>query len=1211
MRKIFFLFLWLSCLPFATRGQTIEDIALSELLHPIQAKALCYWYDDNTDNRQVVNNLSGTYTLDVSSLKDGLHTLYYQVIGTDDMSYGTTSQMFFRMTASEEISSIPLDGAQLKYWYDEDTDNINAVNNLLGIYSLDVSTLSDGLHTLHAILVGADGTVCSTMSDFFIKDESIQTEESLFPVIAARRVAYWFDDDANNIQVSKGLSGTYKIDVSSLSDGLHLLHYYVVGEDGLPYGMTSTMFLKNESMYAQNTPNGITKYTYWLNDFSTPVQTVTLDKTVNPYTLMTLLPAPKQPIRSSKFHFQVNDGIPYIYAKNDFHIRFYDARGEFVDNFMEEDNTYIDYSVKQEVTDITLLESGVRATIAKPEENAIKWYKVTAVKGDSLQFKLDRAATLQLFSPSGEEVFNASGAESVKWGGCHAKEDGTFYVALHDVTATYGNDISIDYNHIDKYAVLRQDVNVVGNGGCSTITFEGNGFKDLYAVDLFNERGDTIHHVYIGHESDATTSVVFDFSDAILGIYSAKFRFAEEDKVFNNMVTVEEAKEIELETTVTYPSTFLYGSSTTYNIKITNKGNMTAYYLPLILRLMANTISDIASLSINGDIETSSITDDLIFNELDEETINTIYKATNDFGNVPELAYYEDRDGNNVYGITQIILTIPPYTTKDIVVNVKTSTTISLEASTSKEWQPLVIVASENAPKPVFKSKSDWLCCYRKRAECVVDAVSLLIPPGASCASSVGIGALETIYDVWCSEGTNLSEKWNTYFNSKDNNLLKRIIQSVLSCVTKYFKNLKDKTIEDRANAAISGDIEKVERLTNELEKIRNVEQGWIGSFFKGVKGLFVGLIGSDCYKAWSKELDCSPNSTGGGGTSSPQRSYDPNEIYGYTAESGSHAVKDELTNLYYTIQFENDTTFATAAAHDIYLTDTLDATKFDLSTFAPTRVKIGEKAANFTGDKNFVTTIDMRPEINAIAQVEGTFDDKKGIAMWHISSLDPMTMEPTDDPMDGVLPINFNGNGIGEVSYDIKLKSDLAHGTEINNRAGIVFDKNDVIMTPTWKNVIDRISPESCIRDVTISSDTTATVSITAKDELSGVWRYDVYVQYGPDAPWWKMAENVPADTTATVKIYEGINHGFYVVVTDSAGNVEHKDAKREFTLNRSTFIRGDVNSDGNINGTDIQVIINFILVGRYEEKADLNKDGIVNGTDIQEIINIIIGEE
>ena len=56
---------------------------------------------------------------------------------------------------------------------------------------------------------------------------------------------------------------------------------------------------------------------------------------------------------------------------------------------------------------------------------------------------------------------------------------------------------------------------------------------------------------------------------------------------------------------------------------------------------------------------------------------------------------------------------------------------------------------------------------------------------------------------------------------------------------------------------------------------------------------------------------------------------------------------------------------------------------------------------------------------------------------------------------------------------------------------------------------------------------------------------------------------------------------------------------------------IKGDVNGDELVNGTDIQAVINFIVAGEYDAKADVNEDGKVNGTDIHEIINIIVSAE
>ena len=139
------------------------------------------------------------------------------------------------------------------------------------------------------------------------------------------------------------------------------------------------------------------------------------------------------------------------------------------------------------------------------------------------------------------------------------------------------------------------------------------------------------------------------------------------------------------------------------------------------------------------------------------------------------------------------------------------------------------------------------------------------------------------------------------------------------------------------------------------------------------------------------------------------------------------------------------------------------------------------------------------------------------GIFNCHISSLDPMTMEPTTYIWDGVLPVNsakgtymwdyddqesaswakgtyiwdweddYTPSGIGELSFNISLKPKLAHGTEVDNHASIVFDINDAIMTPNWTNVIDKIAPVSRVVDVTLLNDSTACVNIDATDDGSG----------------------------------------------------------------------------------------------------------------------------
>jgi hypothetical protein len=75
----------------------------------------------------------------------------------------------------------------------------------------------------------------------------------------------------------------------------------------------------------------------------------------------------------------------------------------------------------------------------------------------------------------------------------------------------------------------------------------------------------------------------------------------------------------------------------------------------------------------------------------------------------------------------------------------------------------------------------------------------------------------------------------------------------------------------------------------------------------------------------------------------------------------------------------------------------------------------------------------------------------------WRFSSLDPATLQAPDDPSAGFLPPNNSvSDGEGSVLFTIKLKAGLAAGTQITNRASVVFDVNAPIDTPQWLNTVD-----------------------------------------------------------------------------------------------------------------------------------------------------------
>ena len=336
-----------------------------------------------------------------------------------------------------------------------------------------------------------------------------------------------------------------------------------------------------------------------------------------------------------------------------------------------------------------------------------------------------------------------------------------------------------------------------------------------------------------------------------------------------------------------------------------------------------------------------------------------------------------------------------------------------------------------------------------------------------------------------------------------------------------------------------------------------------------------------------------------------PYNPGDPNEMHGYLSEAGSKYISNNVKEVGYTIEFENDPKIANASAHKIVVTNNLDAQVFDLNTFKPTRVQIGDKVIELDGEPNFTKTIDMRPAINAIAEVNLNYDSNTGVAQWTITSLDPMTMEETYDIMQGVLPVNNGGNGLGFLSYNIGIKKQMEDGDEISNSATITFDFEEPIETPVWTNTVDAIAPKS---EITFSAayDGIVTLRFDAEDNRSGIWKYNLYVQDTEGGKWTKVEDEI---TTSEYKFkgYPGFDYGFCVMAVDMAGNVEQKELTRE--ISQATFKNGDVNSDGKVNSEDVILSVQYYITGKASinfAATDVNKDGVINSNDIVEIVSI-----
>ena len=283
--------------------------------------------------------------------------------------------------------------------------------------------------------------------------------------------------------------------------------------------------------------------------------------------------------------------------------------------------------------------------------------------------------------------------------------------------------------------------------------------------------------------------------------------------------------------------------------------------------------------------------------------------------------------------------------------------------------------------------------------------------------------------------------------------------------------------------------------------------------------------------------------------------SHDPNDKYGPVSHCGSKWISDKEDFTYF-INFENEET-ASAPAQEVWITDTLDLNVFDINTFEAGIIKIGDTIIETPPcQQDYTWSVDMRPKMNLITEINLQLDKVKGIAQWYFKSIDPDGL-PLDN-MAGFLPPNDStGKGQAFVMFSVNLKSGLANNTVIANKASIVFDNNPAIITPAWVNKKDIISPASTMQQAVSINDSTIELRWQGTDNQggSGVYCYDVYMKRGNDS-YEKILANATI-TSTILKIEKNVKYAFYTIATDSAGNVENKTKLPDIQYPSETGVR------------------------------------------------------
>ena len=116
-------------------------------------------------------------------------------------------------------------------------------------------------------------------------------------------------------------------------------------------------------------------------------------------------------------------------------------------------------------------------------------------------------------------------------------------------------------------------------------------------------------------------------------------------------------------------------------------------------------------------------------------------------------------------------------------------------------------------------------------------------------------------------------------------------------------------------------------------------------------------------------------------------------------------------------------------------------------------------------GLASFTTEVDLRPEKNILLSASRRASTRaRASSAWRFTSIDPDTGELTDRSRRRLLaPQRAARRKVRAASCSRWiLAASLPTGTEIRNRASIVFDLNPAIATGEWLNTIDLEDPTS-----------------------------------------------------------------------------------------------------------------------------------------------------
>ncbi len=225
--------------------------------------------------------------------------------------------------------------------------------------------------------------------------------------------------------------------------------------------------------------------------------------------------------------------------------------------------------------------------------------------------------------------------------------------------------------------------------------------------------------------------------------------------------------------------------------------------------------------------------------------------------------------------------------------------------------------------------------------------------------------------------------------------------------------------------------------------------------------------------------------------------SLDPNEIVGPSG-SGPARLVDGEESFTYTIYFEN-VSDATSPAARVRIDNPLD-TNLRFQSLRVVSFGFADTSFQFNNSPFVQKTIGLgsKYQNQQLRIIAGT-NPQSGKAFFEFTTLNPETQGIVSGAYDGfLLPNDSSGRGQGFVTYMIDPVSDLDAGTEIKNKASIIFDDNEIIETNTWSNIIS--GGELASRVLELPEYSATTFQLEWKNETPkyapAVKSFDIYIR-------------------------------------------------------------------------------------------------------------------